>query len=147
MVVKNLEEMKEFAKKLAKVLEKGDVVRLEGDLGAGKTTLVSFIADYFNIDNVTSPTFSIVNIYNGDVDIFHLDLYRFEDEDEILDIDFERYFYPDDAITFIEWAEKSKSYLPDGMINIKIEKLDQGRKITIARDNEREVMINESFSS
>lgn len=147
MIIDNLEKMKEFAIKLAQCLKKGDVVRLDGDLGAGKTTLVTFIADYFNIKNVTSPTFSIVNIYNGDVDIYHLDLYRFEDEDEILDIDFENYFYPEDAITFIEWAEKSESYLPNEMINIKIDKLDDKRKITIGNNTKREVLINESFSN
>lgn len=147
MIIDSLEKMKEFAIKLAQNLKEGDVVRLDGDLGAGKTTLVTFIADYFNIKNVTSPTFSIVNIYNGDMDIYHLDLYRFEDEDEILDIDFENYFYPEDAITFIEWAEKSESYLPNDMINIKIEKLADKRKVTIGNDNKREAEINESFSN
>lgn len=146
MIIETKEKMKEFAIKLAKCLKKGDVVRLDGDLGAGKTTLVTFIGDYFNIKNVTSPTFSIVNIYNGDMNIYHLDLYRFTDEDEILDIDFENYFYPDEAITFIEWAEKSESYLPDKMININIEKLGDKRKITIGNENERESLINESFS-
>lgn len=147
MIIETKEKMKEFAIKLAQNLKEGDVVRLDGDLGAGKTTLVTFIADYFNIKNVTSPTFSIVNIYNGDMDIYHLDLYRFEDEVEILDIDFENYFYPEDAITFIEWAEKSESYLPNDMINIKIEKLADKRKVTIGNDNRREAEINESFSN
>ncbi|MDD7305221.1 MAG: tRNA (adenosine(37)-N6)-threonylcarbamoyltransferase complex ATPase subunit type 1 TsaE [Peptoniphilaceae bacterium] len=148
MIIDNLDKMKEFATKLAKNLKVGDVVRLDGDLGAGKTTLVTFIAEFFSIKSVTSPTFSIVNIYEGDVDIYHLDLYRFEDEDEILDIDFENYFYPNHAITFIEWAAKAESYLPEDMINIKIEKLaDDKRKITIGNENEREVSINESFSN
>lgn len=146
MIINNLEEMRIFAKKFAQKLKAGDVINLKGDLGAGKTTLVSFVAEYFNIKNVTSPTFSIVNIYNGDIDIFHLDLYRFENEDEILDIDFESYFYPQEAITFIEWAEKSESYLPEAMININIEKIEDKRKITIRSNNERELLINESIS-
>jgi tRNA threonylcarbamoyladenosine biosynthesis protein TsaE len=147
MIIDNLDQMKEFATKLAQMLKPGDVVRLDGDLGAGKTTLVSFVGDYFKIKHVTSPTFSIVNIYNGDMDIYHLDLYRFEDEDEILDIDFESYFYPESAISFIEWAEKAESYLPEDMINIKIEKLGDKRKVTIGNTNEREAFINESFSN
>lgn len=148
MIIDNLDQMKEFAKKLSENLKDGDVIRLDGDLGAGKTTLVSFIGDYFSIKNVTSPTFSIVNIYQADRDIYHLDLYRFEDEDEILDIDFETYFYPEAAITFVEWAEKAESYLPEGMINIKIEKLeDDKRKITIGNDSKRGAQINESFSN
>jgi tRNA threonylcarbamoyladenosine biosynthesis protein TsaE len=138
MIIENIDQMKEFAYKLAPLLKEGDVVNLEGDLGAGKTSLVSFIANYFSIKNATSPSFAIVNIYEGDIKIYHLDLYRFEDEDEILDIDFETYFYPTDAITFIEWSEKAKSYLPDGMINIKIEKLDENkREISLGMTSEK----------
>lgn len=147
MIINNLDEMKKFAKKISTLVKRGDVINLIGDLGAGKTTLVSYIAGFYNIKNVTSPSFAIVNIYDGDINIYHLDLYRFENEDEILDIDFETYFYPDDAITFIEWSDKAKSYLPDGMINIKINKLDDKREIIIGNELEREIEINENFGN
>lgn len=73
-----------------------------------------------------------------------MDLYRFDDPDDLLDIDFETYFYPEGAITFLEWAENGEGYLPEEMINIKIDKIDTNtRKITILDDTERAREINE----
>ena len=128
MIIDNLDQMKKFAKKFAQTLKIGDVVRLKGDLASGKTTFVSFVGEYFSFYNTSSPSFALVNIYDGDVRIYHLDLYRFENEDEILDIDFERYFYPDDGISFIERAEKAQSYLPDNMIEIDFKKIDENKR-------------------
>ena len=144
MIINNLEELKEFAKKLAPLLKKGDVINLIGDMGAGKTTLVNEIASFYGIYDSSSPTFAIVNIYEGDIEIYHLDLYRFEDPDELLDIDFETYFYPESAITFLEWAENGEGYLPDGMIDIRIEKISENiRDIEILNTTERAREINE----
>ena len=144
MIINNLEELKEFAKKLAPLLRAGDVINLIGDMGAGKTTLVNEIARLFGINDSSSPTFAIVNIYEGDVEIYHLDLYRFDNPDELLDIDFETYFYPEEAITFIEWAENGEGYLPDNMIDIKIDKINENsRQITILDTTERAREINE----
>lgn len=134
MRINSLDEMEELSLDFAKNLKPGQVINLIGAMGAGKTTFVSFVGKYFGIDDASSPTFSIVNIYKGrDIDIYHLDLYRFEKEDEILDIDFERYFYPENAITFIEWADRSKSYLPDDMVEVRIDKIDK---------NTRDISIN-----
>lgn len=144
MIINNLEELKEFARKLAPLLRAGDVINLIGDMGAGKTTLVNEIARLFGINDSSSPTFAIVNIYEGDVEIYHLDLYRFDNPDELLDIDFETYFYPEEAITFIEWAENGEGYLPDNMIDIKIDKINENsRQITILDTTERAREINE----
>ena len=144
MIINNLEELKEFAKKLAPLLRAGDVINLIGDMGAGKTTLVNEIARLFGINDSSSPTFAIVNIYEGDVEIYHLDLYRFDNPDELLDIDFETYFYPEEAITFIEWAQNGEGYLPDNMIDIKIDKINENsRQITILDTTERAREINE----
>lgn len=144
MIINNLEELKEFAKKLAPLLKAGDVINLIGDMGSGKTTLVNEIARLFGINDSSSPTFAIVNIYEGDVEIYHLDLYRFDNPDELLDIDFETYFYPEEAITFIEWAENGEGYLPDNMIDIKIDKINENsRQITILDTTERAREINE----
>lgn len=144
MIINNLEELKEFAKKLAPLLRAGDVINLIGDMGAGKTTLVNEIARLFGINDSSSPTFAIVNIYEGDVEIYHLDLYRFDNPDELLDIDFETYFYPEEAISFIEWAENGEGYLPDNMIDIKIDKINENsRQITILDTTERAREINE----
>ena len=144
MIINNLEELKKFANKLAPLLKEGDVINLIGDMGAGKTTLVNEIARFFGIYDSSSPTFAIVNIYEGDVEIYHLDLYRFEDPDELLDIDFETYFYPEEAITFIEWAENGEGYLPEDMIDIKIDKINENSiQITILETTERAREINE----
>ena len=148
MIINNLNEMRDFAHKFASLLKDDDVINLIGDMGAGKTTLTNFIAEYFNIDDSSSPTFSIVNIYEGDKTIYHLDLYRMEDPDELLEIDFETYFYPDNAITFIEWAENGGDFLPNGMINVEISKIDSNtRQIKILDDTKRGQMINEYFSN
>lgn len=137
MRINSLKEMEEFAFDFSKKLKKDQVVNLIGEMGSGKTTFVSFVCKYFGISNTSSPTFALVNIYNGekqgeDFPIYHLDLYRFESPDEILDIDFENYFYPEDAVTFLEWAEKAEGYLPDDMIEVNIEKIDENaREISV----------------
>lgn len=148
MIINNLEELKKFADKLAPVLEDGDVINLKADMGAGKTTLVTAICKNYGIDDTSSPTFALVNIYEGDRTVYHLDLYRFEDPDEILDIDFETYFYPEGTITFLEWAENVEGYLPDDMIDIEIKKLDENkREIRIIDSTERARKINELLSN
>lgn len=144
MIINGLNEMKKFANKLASGLKEGDVLNLIGEMSAGKTTLTGFISQYFSIENSSSPTFAIVNIYEGDIKIYHLDLYRFDDQDEILDIDYETYFYPDGGLTILEWGENVSDYLPDDMINIEIRKISGNkREIEIYEDSERGKEINE----
>lgn len=144
MIINKISDLEKFANNLAPLLKEGDVINLIGDMGAGKTTLVNAIARFYKIYDSSSPTFAIVNIYEGDVTIYHLDLYRFESPDDLLDIDFETYFYPERAIAFLEWAENGEGYLPDGMINIRIDKIDPDtREITIIDDTERAREINE----
>lgn len=144
MIINGLSEMKKFANKLASGLREGDVLNLIGEMSAGKTTLTGFISQYFSIEDSSSPSFAIVNIYEGDIKIYHLDLYRFDDQDEILDIDYETYLYPDDGFTILEWAENVSDYLPDDMINIEIRKISENkREIEIYVDSERGKEINE----
>ena len=144
MIINNLEEMKIFANKLASQLKEGDVLNLIGEMSAGKTTLTGFISQYFSIEDSSSPTFAIVNIYEVDIKIYHLDLYRFDDPDEILDIDYETYFYPDDGLTILEWGENVAYYLPEDMINLEIRKIDENkREITISDDSRRGRELNE----
>ena len=148
MIIDNLDQMRDFANEFASLLKENDVINLIGDMGAGKTTLTNYIAKYFAIDESSSPTFSIVNIYEGDKRIYHLDLYRLDDPDQLLDIDYETYFYPDDGITFIEWAQNGQGYLPKDMINVEISKLeDNKRSIKILADTKRGQAINEHFSN
>lgn len=148
--IKDINKMEEFGNILSKYIKKGDVFSLVGDLGAGKTTLVQFICKAMNIDEyVTSPTFSIVNIYNADMDIYHLDLYRLNSPRELDAMDYENYFYPD-GITFIEWAENGGNYIPEDIIKIKIDYAPNGRIIEILEDTQRAKFLgeklNENFS-
>ncbi len=145
ILINNLEELEQFAKTLTKLIQKEDVISLVGNLGAGKTTLVQMIGNEMGIkDNILSPTFSIINIYNGRDIIYHLDLYRLEDPSELEALDYETYFYPD-GITFIEWASQGQGYLPEDMIEIKIEQIGDKREIEILENSTRGKEISEQF--
>lgn len=115
-------ETVEIAREISKTLKPGDVVALCGDLGAGKTAFVKGVARYFDAaDAVTSPTFTIVNEYNGSLDIYHFDAYRLEnvspDECDWLD----DYLFGD-GVCLIEWAENIEAVLPSDYIKIRISK-------------------------
>lgn len=104
---------------LARKLKKGNVVAFFGDLGAGKTAFTKGICAYFGIDDVHSPTFTIVNEYNGnDMTIYHFDAYRI-DSDSWLNGGFDEYFY-NGGICVIEWAENITDILPEGTVIVKI---------------------------
>ena len=99
----------------------------EGEMGAGKTTLIKAICDYWKVnDNVSSPTFGIVNEYKSEEvgTIFHFDFYRFEREEEALDIGVEDYFYSDNYC-FVEWSSKIKSFIPEKYAVINIDVIDE----------------------
>lgn len=135
--IHTLEELNNFAYSFSKAIEFGDVFSLKGDLGAGKTTFVQIIGKHLNVeDYITSPTFSIVNIYSGDFNIYHLDLYRLENPLELESFDYETYFYPE-GISFIEWADKAREYLPDKMIEILITVSGNVRNIEIKEETKR----------
>lgn len=112
------EETQHFAIKLAKRLERGDVITLEGDLGVGKTTFTKGLAKGLNIkSNISSPTFTIIKEYVGRLPLYHMDAYRLEHSDE--DIGFEEYFYGD-GVSVIEWAQYIEDYLPEERLAITI---------------------------
>lgn len=115
------EDTKQFAKKLASKLKIGDVIVLSGELGSGKTKFTEGILEYFNLaDEISSPTFTIVNEYNSNPPIFHFDVYRLEDEDEFLAIGGEEYF--EKGICIVEWGEMIENLLPPNYIKISFSK-------------------------
>lgn len=119
------EETEELGYKIGKLLKAGDVLCLDGDLGAGKTTLTQSIAKGLDVeDYVTSPTFTIVNEYEGRFHVNHFDVYRITDVDEMYDIGYEEYVYSD-SVTIIEWASIIDEILPKDRIEIKINKLPE----------------------
>ncbi|GAE89818.1 tRNA (adenosine(37)-N6)-threonylcarbamoyltransferase complex ATPase subunit type 1 TsaE [Acetivibrio straminisolvens] len=125
----------EFGKKLGMLLKKGDVVCITGDLGTGKTVLTNGIAWALGIDEyITSPTFTIVNEYDReDISLYHFDVYRISDPEEMFEIGFEEYLY-NGGVVVIEWADLIKSILPGDNIWINIKKdLEKGADARIIR--------------
>ncbi len=118
-------ETKNIAKNIASKLKKGDIIILEGELGAGKTKFTEGILEYFNLqDEISSPTFTIVNEYvSNEINIFHFDLYRLSDIDEFYAIGGEEYF--EKGICIIEWGEMIEEILPKDYMKIKIIRDDE----------------------
>ena len=111
-------ETKLIGKKFAEKLKKGDVIVLTGELGSGKTKFTEGVSEHFGLENeISSPTFNIVNEYiSKNINIYHFDVYRLEDEDEFYAIGGEEYF--DKGICLIEWGEMIESVLPKKYIHI-----------------------------
>lgn len=131
----SFEETVEFGKKIGYILDNGDIICLSGDLGTGKTALTNGIAKSLGIDAyITSPTFTLVNEYEGRIPLYHFDVYRIADPDEMFDIGFEEYINGQ-GVTIIEWGEQIEEILPKEIIRIKITKnLNKGldvREITV----------------
>lgn len=105
-----------FSEKLGSLLQPGDVLALEGDLGAGKTTFTKGLAKGLNITrNVNSPTFTIIKEYHGRLPLYHMDVYRVEDSFE--DLGFDEYF-DGNGVTVVEWAHLVKEQLPEKLLTI-----------------------------
>ncbi|MDR7074987.1 tRNA threonylcarbamoyladenosine biosynthesis protein TsaE [Fictibacillus barbaricus] len=129
-----------FAEKLGNALQKGDVLTLAGDLGAGKTTFTKGLAKGLGITRtVNSPTFTIIKEYSGRVPLYHMDVYRLEDSDE--DLGFEEYF-SGEGVSVVEWATFIEEYLPDERLEIVVShKGDQQREIQLTPIGERYIEL------
>ncbi|TVQ49928.1 MAG: tRNA (adenosine(37)-N6)-threonylcarbamoyltransferase complex ATPase subunit type 1 TsaE [Saprospirales bacterium] len=132
--VKDLSGMDRVAARVIEALGEPGIVLLEGEMGAGKTTLVNKLCRHLGvIDTVNSPTFALVNIYldQNDRKIFHLDLYRLESTEEFLEAGMEDYV-THNYWTFIEWPELAIPFAEGNIYRVKISATDTGkRKITI----------------
>jgi tRNA threonylcarbamoyladenosine biosynthesis protein TsaE len=112
---------------LADLLRDGDVILLHGDLGAGKTTLAKGIASALGIEDVvSSPSFSLVHEYEPGIAaavtrLYHLDLYRLRQEEDLASIGFDDFVVPANAVTIVEWPERAATSLPDRFLLIEIE--------------------------
>ncbi|WIV12005.1 tRNA (adenosine(37)-N6)-threonylcarbamoyltransferase complex ATPase subunit type 1 TsaE [Proteiniborus sp. MB09-C3] len=142
----NVDDIKETEKlgyTLGKLLTGGEIICMNGDLGAGKTTMTQSIAKGLDVeDYVTSPTFTIINEYKGRCPLYHFDVYRINDVDEMYDLGYEEYFYSD-GVSIIEWANIIKEILPKERLDIMINKKDniEGREIIIAGNGEKYINI------
>lgn len=131
---KSEQETKAAAKAFAKIITAPSVVSLVGDLGAGKTTLAQGFGQALGIKEfITSPTFTILNEYRqGEVNLFHFDMYRLESYDEAVETGFLEYFDLEslNGITIVEWASNTEGILPKTYFQITLEKIsDEERKI------------------
>ena len=119
-----------LAEKVAQRIREGTVVCLEGGLGAGKTLFVQSMARTLGVQGeVTSPTFNLMNIYEGFCPTVHFDLYRLTTEEELEDIGFYEYTDFPEGIVLIEWAEKFPEALPENYVKIEIEKIKDARNM------------------
>ncbi|MBQ2967661.1 MAG: tRNA (adenosine(37)-N6)-threonylcarbamoyltransferase complex ATPase subunit type 1 TsaE [Clostridia bacterium] len=123
-------ETRSIAEGFAKNLKAGDVVCLTGDLGAGKTTFTKGIATALQVPyEPTSPTFNIVNVYEGNTDLYHFDLYRLQETEDLYSIDFDSYLFGD-GILVIEWPEIAYPLL-DKYYSVHLTYDGENRKIEI----------------
>lgn len=119
----NIHQTEKLGESLGKILSEGDFVALTGDLGAGKTAFTKGIAKGMGIkEDVTSPTFTIINEYLGPVPLAHMDVYRLESQQELENIGFDDYL--DGFVVVMEWADKVKELLPDDVLWIDFKVLD-----------------------
>lgn len=131
----SVEQTEKFASELASLLKPCDVLAMKGDLGAGKTAFVRGLADGLKVyGEVASPTYSIVNEYTGSPSLYHFDMYRITDMDELYTTGFFDYL-EQDGICVIEWSENIEWALPENTTTVEILKLSENeRKITINGD-------------
>ena len=120
--IKGEEETYAFGAKLAESLKPGTVIAMVGDLGTGKTTLTKAIAKGLGVeDTITSPTFTIVKEYeDGKMPLYHFDVYRIGDIDEMYELGYEEYFYGQ-GVCIVEWADIIEELIPEDAMRINIE--------------------------
>lgn len=129
----SVEETQQAGFRFGEQLKPGDVVCLKGDLGAGKTYFVKGVSSFFGIEpeKVSSPTYTLIHEYSGELPVYHFDCYRLKSEQEALEIGTEEYFYGE-GVSLVEWPEKIEGLIPEEAIWIEITHLpDNKRKIEI----------------
>lgn len=134
LVIDSPKDLDQVAEALIAALDGRSVVAFCGPMGAGKTTLISAIMEYLgSADTVTSPTFALVNQYYtaSQEPVYHFDFYRINSLAEAFDMGYEEYFYSGD-LCLVEWPERVEELLPEDVMIVRIEPLDETtRKFTI----------------
>ena len=131
--IKEIKELEKVASKILSLCTKHNIFLFTGDMGSGKTTLIKEITKKIGINNACSPTYSIINNYLGSnkLEVFHIDCYRIEDENEAENIGLIE-ILNQDSLCFVEWPEKIHNFLPNKCVKIKIELENDFRKIIIS---------------
>ena len=128
--IDSLSELDHVAEQIISSLGGRNVVLFRGGMGAGKTTLISrIVALLGSEDTVTSPTFALVNEYEGEEGLsYHFDFYRIDKVEEVFDLGYEEYFYSGD-LCLVEWPEKIEALIPDDVMTVKIEVEDDEERV------------------
>lgn len=143
------EETRRIGFALGEVFEPGIVVGLVGNLGAGKTRLVQAICDGLHVEagQVNSPTFVLIQEYEGRLPVYHFDTYRLRDIDEFLELGADDYVHGD-GVCLIEWADRMDEVLPRDRLTIRMEILgEQSRELTISAGGTRSRSALMSFAA
>ncbi|MFD3449962.1 tRNA (adenosine(37)-N6)-threonylcarbamoyltransferase complex ATPase subunit type 1 TsaE [Microbacteriaceae bacterium 4G12] len=144
IITSSPEQTMQISEQLGALLEPQDVLTLEGDLGAGKTTFTKGLAKGLGVKRVVnSPTFNIIKEYKGRIPLYHMDVYRLEEGTE--DLGFDEYFYGT-GVTVVEWAHLIESYLPAERLQISLfHGGDDVRKIMLDPRGERYIRLCEEL--
>lgn len=122
----NADETINLGKRIGSILNVGDVVLLDGDLSAGKTTLTKGIGEALGVKRViNSPTFTIVKDYSGNIRLYHLDLYRLNGLNN--DFDLEEYI-ESDGVCVIEWPNQVSELIPDDYLKVELKRIDENKR-------------------
>ena len=135
MITRNTKETIALGEKLGRLLNRGDVIALQGDLAGGKTTFTKGIGQALDIKEViNSPTFTILKIYKGKQTLYHIDAYRLENNSYDLGLD----EYADEGVMVVEWPEYYEDFLPDEFLEVRFTYLnDVVRDINFKAHGER----------
>lgn len=135
-----------FGRQLGQLLQEGSVLCLIGDLGAGKTLLVQGIAQGLGLnEEITSPTFTVMNVYEGNIPVYHFDLYRLESPEQLVDIGFDEYTNAG-GIAIIEWPDKFPGFMPDSYLRIELIKTgDNDRLIKVSSQGAHHHLLYEEL--
>jgi len=138
IITKSPEETKKIGKDISRLVKPGDLIAFYGELGAGKTCFIQGVSEGLEVkDYVTSPSFTIINEYQGKIFVYHFDLFRLNDIEEILELGYEEYFYGN-GLTVIEWANKIEKLLPKDHLKIDIKFKDcYKRRISFVPQGDR----------
>lgn len=128
IVSHSLAQTHRLGARLGELLQSGDLVLLEGDLGTGKTSLTQGVAEGLEIHQVvSSPTFTLLKEYEGRLPLYHFDLYRLDEPDEILALGFEEYFYGS-GVCVVEWANKAEDIWPQEHLRIQLKMVSDTKR-------------------
>ncbi len=126
--ITDINDLREVCKLFAAELKGGETIALIGDLGTGKTTFTKILCELYDIYDVDSPSFALVNEYYGKKDFYHFDFYRIEKEEELFDLGFDEYINNSEFIKIIEWADMFEHLLPANRYQIKFNLSKKGTR-------------------